>query len=66
VITTEALDRLRSDRRTHNIPVVMLSADATPAQIARLLGQGAHDYLTKPIGVQKFLQTGQLSGTRSK
>jgi CheY-like chemotaxis protein len=49
------LDRLRSDRRTHDIPIVMLSADATPAQIARLLEQGAHDYLTKPIEVQKFL-----------
>lgn len=49
------LDHLRSDRRTHDIPVVMLSADATPAQITRLLEQGAHDYLTKPIEVEKFL-----------
>jgi PAS domain S-box-containing protein len=49
------LDHLRSDQRTHDIPVVMLSADATPAQITRLLEQGAHDYLTKPIEVEKFL-----------
>jgi CheY-like chemotaxis protein len=49
------LDRLRSDRRTHDIPVVMLSADAIPAQVKRLLEQGAHDYLTKPIKVEKFL-----------
>ncbi|HEX8237235.1 MAG TPA: ATP-binding protein [Abditibacteriaceae bacterium] len=53
---SEVLDRLRSDQRTHDIPVVMLSADATPAQITRLLEQGAHDYLTKPIEVEKFLR----------
>ncbi len=49
------LDRLHSDERTRDIPVVMLSADATPSQIKRLLAAGAHDYLTKPIEVQKFL-----------
>src|SRR5262249_29247350 len=45
---TEVLARLRDDARTHDIPVVILSADATPGQIDRLLAEGAHSYLTKP------------------
>jgi len=51
----EVLDRLRSDARTRDIPVVILSADATPGQIARLRAQGATAYLTKPLDVQEFL-----------
>ena len=37
------------------IPVVILSADATPGQITRLLAQGAHAYLTKPLDVAELL-----------
>jgi CheY-like chemotaxis protein len=33
----------------------MLSADATPRQIERLLEAGANDYLTKPLNVKRFL-----------
>ena len=51
----EVLARLREDSRTHEIPVVILSADATPGQISRLLAQGAHAYLTKPLDVAQFL-----------
>lgn len=53
----EALVRLHNDPRTCDIPVVVLSADATSGQIARLLAAGAKDYLTKPLEVPKFLQT---------
>lgn len=52
----EALQRLRSDRRTREIPIVVVSADATPGQIERLLGAGANDYLTKPLSVAHFLK----------
>jgi CheY-like chemotaxis protein len=51
----EVLARLREDSRTREIPVVILSADATPGQVARLLAQGAHAYLTKPLDVVEFL-----------
>jgi AmiR/NasT family two-component response regulator len=34
----------------------MLSADATPRQIERLLEAGAKAYLTKPLDVKRFLQ----------
>jgi len=52
----EVLGRLRSDPRTAELPVVVISADATPGQIRRLLDAGARDYLTKPIEVSRFFQ----------
>jgi len=51
----EVLARLRGDTRTRDIPVVVLSADATPGQVTRLLAQGATAYLTKPLDVHEFL-----------
>ncbi|HST63154.1 MAG TPA: PAS domain S-box protein [Longimicrobium sp.] len=53
----EVLRRLRADARTAGIPVVMISADATPRTIDRLLAQGADAYLTKPLDVDEFLAT---------
>ena len=53
---SEALRRLRADEQTHAIPVVVISADVTPGQIQRLREAGAHDYLTKPLDVHKFLE----------
>ncbi len=52
----EVLRRLHDDPRTRSIPVVMVSADATPGQIERLLAAGASDYLTKPLDVRKLLE----------
>ena len=49
------LARLRQDARTRDIPVVILSADATRGQVSRLLAQGATAYLTKPLDVSEFL-----------
>jgi PAS domain S-box-containing protein len=51
----EALRRLRADAVTANIPVVVISADATASQIARLTEEGAADYLPKPFDIQEFL-----------
>jgi PAS domain S-box-containing protein len=51
----EVLGRLRSDPRTAGIPVVIVSADATPGQIVRVRQAGADDYLTKPFGLERFL-----------
>ena len=53
----EVLARLRSDPRTARIPVVMISADATPSTSERLLRAGAAAFLTKPINVSEFLDT---------
>ena len=52
----EVLIRLRKDPKTAHIPIVILSADATPGEINRLLAAGAADYLTKPIDVAVFLR----------
>jgi len=51
----EVLARLLADPVTKSIPVVVLSADATPGQVSRLLEQGARAYLTKPLDVKKIL-----------
>ncbi len=53
----EVLRRLRADADTREIPVIMLSADATPDQISRLLAAGAQSYLTKPLDYREFLKT---------
>jgi PAS domain S-box-containing protein len=52
----DVLARLKSRPRTRDIPVVVLSADATKSQINRLTSLGASDYLTKPLDVDCFLK----------
>jgi signal transduction histidine kinase/CheY-like chemotaxis protein len=51
------LQALRDDPRTSAIPVVIVSADATPGRIQRLREAGAREYLTKPLDVRRFLET---------
>ena len=51
----EGLARLRDDPSTADIPVLVLSADATRGQQARLVEQGATAYVTKPLDVRAFL-----------
>ncbi|HEX6590123.1 MAG TPA: ATP-binding protein [Longimicrobiales bacterium] len=51
------LRMLRGDERTRGIPVVVVSADATPATGRRVLEAGARECLTKPIDVRQFLET---------
>lgn len=53
----KVLEQLRADPITAAIPVVMISADATPGQIERLKSAGASDYLTKPLDIPRFLAT---------
>ncbi len=52
---SEVLRRLQQDPATAGIPVVILSANATPSQIERLLSAGARNYLTKPFDIDPFL-----------
>jgi signal transduction histidine kinase/response regulator RpfG family c-di-GMP phosphodiesterase len=51
----EVLTALRQEPRTQEIPVSVLSADATPGQINRLLAAGAREYLTKPLDVRQII-----------
>jgi CheY-like chemotaxis protein len=52
----DALRRLRELPRTQATPIVVISADATPGQVQRLLAAGADDSLTKPIDLKRFLE----------
>lgn len=51
----EVLQQLKADPGIRDIPIVVISADATESQIARLLRAGAKSYLTKPIHVPALL-----------
>jgi CheY-like chemotaxis protein len=51
----QLLREVLADRQLKGTPVVILSADATPGQRRRLVGAGAHGYLTKPIDVSELL-----------
>ena len=53
----EALKILREDPATAHIPVVALSANAMPRDIAKGLELGFFRYLTKPIKVKEFMDT---------
>ena len=52
----EVLEQLRRDPGTKTIPVVMVSADATPEQMDVLLASGAQSYVTKPIDIGSMLR----------
>jgi CheY-like chemotaxis protein len=52
----EVLRGLKDDPTTREIPVVVVSADATRGQEERLLATGAHAYLTKPLDVRHVLR----------
>jgi CheY-like chemotaxis protein len=53
---SEVLRRLKAEPATKNIPVIIISADATPENMEDLLTEGARAYLTKPIDIQEFLK----------
>jgi CheY-like chemotaxis protein len=53
----EALKILRENPATAHIPVVALSANAMPRDIAMGLEDGFFRYLTKPIKVKEFMDT---------
>jgi CheY-like chemotaxis protein/anti-sigma regulatory factor (Ser/Thr protein kinase) len=53
----EVLARLKRDPHTREIPVIVVTADATRSRTELLLGSGAHAYLTKPLDVPGLLNT---------
>ncbi|HEX8489375.1 MAG TPA: ATP-binding protein, partial [Chthoniobacterales bacterium] len=52
----KVLARLQEDELTRDIPVVIISADATTRQIERLMAAGARSYLTKPLDIADFFE----------
>ncbi len=61
---TDLLDALRADPRTAEIPVVVVTADATPSQIQRLRDSGVAAYLTKPIDIRELLRVVETMSSR--
>ncbi len=53
----DVLNELRANQQTRNIPVVALSADAMPENIAKGKAAGFDDYLTKPTRLNALLET---------
>jgi PAS domain S-box-containing protein len=52
---SEVMQQLRVDERTREIPIVIISADATEAQQRRSLARGARAFVTKPIDVDELV-----------
>ncbi|MFT7524960.1 MAG: PAS domain S-box-containing protein [Arenicella sp.] len=57
----DALQILRKDPKTAHIPVVALSANAMPSDIKKGINAGFFRYLTKPIKVNEFMDTLNLT-----
>lgn len=53
----EVLARLKHNPKTQNIPVIIVSADATAGQEKKLIAAGAYAYFTKPFSFDSFLTT---------
>lgn len=51
----EICRRMRMDRMTENIPIVMLTAKGEQADLVLGLGLGADDYVTKPFSTAQLL-----------
>ena len=52
----EVCERLKSDERTRDIPILMLSAKAQAKEIEEGLKAGADKYLCKPMGFPDILK----------
>jgi PAS domain S-box-containing protein len=53
----KTLKIMREDAKTAHIPVIALSANAVPGNIAESLGAGFFRYLTKPIKIKDLIDT---------
>lgn len=49
------LEKLRSDRETRKLPVIMVTAKTTEIDKVKGLDSGADDYITKPFGVMELI-----------
>lgn len=61
---SEVLAQLKANITTTDIPVIIISADAMPAQVSKLKESGANDYLTKPIDLTELLKVIDLYMTK--
>jgi len=55
----EVIQRLKAEKRTRNIPVIMLTAKSNPGDQQRSREMGAVDYITKPFQLEELRQVVQ-------
>jgi CheY-like chemotaxis protein len=58
----QVLARLKADKRTRSIPVVVLTTTDNPQEIARCYELGCNVYVTKPVEYDKFSEAIQSLG----
>lgn len=51
----EVLEQLRSNKKSKDIPIVAVSANAMPKDILKAKEAGFNDYVTKPINIKELL-----------
>jgi two-component system response regulator len=51
----DVLRRIRSEERTKNLPVVVLTSSKEERDIARSYGLGANSYIVKPVDFDQFV-----------
>ncbi|HUR35761.1 MAG TPA: response regulator [Vicinamibacterales bacterium] len=59
----EVLRRMKSDRRSRHIPVVIMSSSGVEQDIAWSLAGGANSYIVKPVGYDAFSETVRQVGS---
>jgi len=50
----QVLERIRADRRTRLLPVVILTSSDTESDVVRSFEGGANSYVRKPVDFQEF------------
>ncbi len=59
----EVLRRLRAERRTHLLPVVILSSSVEEGDLQRCYALGANSYLRKPVDFAEFVSVAGALGS---
>ncbi len=53
----ELLKRLKSNERTHRIPIIVLTTTDNPREIERCYELGCNVYITKPVEYENFAES---------
>lgn len=51
----EILRKIKSDEKTKDLPVIMVTAKTAEIDAVKSLDSGADDYITKPFGIMEFI-----------
>jgi CheY-like chemotaxis protein len=53
----QVLERMKADKRTKHIPVIILTTTDDPREVARCYELGCNIYITKPVDYEQFSET---------